>query len=110
VVIRLFSFLAGFLSEQKSYAMKQQPFSIYCEKFRLKGIGKSRRSSHHASDREKRLSPFCILYSSAVIISHFPPGRANQVREHDQDKTGVCAQLHDSEENEGKIVTSPSDC
>src|SRR5437762_13578468 len=31
----LFSFLAGFLSEQKSYAMKQQPFSIYCEKFRL---------------------------------------------------------------------------
>src|SRR5437762_13211022 len=31
----LFSFLAGFLSRQKSYAMKQQPFSIYCEKFRL---------------------------------------------------------------------------
>src|SRR5713226_4760840 len=23
------------LSRQKSYAMKQQPFSIYCEKFRL---------------------------------------------------------------------------
>jgi len=35
VVIRLFSFLAGFLSEQKSYAMKQQPFFIYYEKFRL---------------------------------------------------------------------------
>jgi hypothetical protein len=32
VVIRLFSFLAGFLSRQKSYAMKQQPFS---EKFGL---------------------------------------------------------------------------
>jgi hypothetical protein len=36
VVIRLFSFLAGFLSEQKSYAMKRQPFSIYYEKFRLR--------------------------------------------------------------------------
>src|SRR5271167_1403002 len=35
VVIRLFSFLAGFLSRQKSYAMKRQPFSIYYEKFAL---------------------------------------------------------------------------
>jgi hypothetical protein len=35
VVIRLFSFLAGFLSGQKSYAMKQQPFPIYYEKFAL---------------------------------------------------------------------------
>jgi len=29
VVIRLFSFLARFLSRQKSWAMKPQPFSIY---------------------------------------------------------------------------------
>jgi len=36
VLIRLFSFLAGFLSRQKSYAMKRQPFSIFYEKFRLK--------------------------------------------------------------------------
>jgi hypothetical protein len=27
--------LAEFLSRQKSYAMKRQPFSIYCEKFRM---------------------------------------------------------------------------
>jgi len=35
VAIRLFSFLARFLSEQKSYAMKRQPFSIYYENFAL---------------------------------------------------------------------------
>jgi hypothetical protein len=35
VLIRLFSFLAQFLSGQKSYATKRQPFSIYCEKFGL---------------------------------------------------------------------------
>jgi hypothetical protein len=29
VVIRLFPFVAGFLSRQKSYAMKRQPFPIY---------------------------------------------------------------------------------
>jgi len=73
-----------------------------------KGIGKSRRSSHHASDREKRLSPFCILYSSSVIISHLPPpwrfrSRGNQCRLGDN-----FAVL--SARSRKSFVAFPSDC
>src|SRR5213078_1549349 len=81
VVIRLFSFLAGFLSEQKSYAMKQQPFSIYCEKFRLDSFFAQIAGSKLADPSSRLLLDLrhsCDRNRHLSLVVHLPPAPTNR--------------------------------
>jgi len=66
VVIRLFSFLARFLSRQKSYAMKRQPFSIYYEKFALAACPIS--GDHSAARLRRRDAPVSSFQAPKIAL------------------------------------------
>ena len=91
--IRSWTIYAGTFSALRAVALNKSPGKkqniakkIIPSHHGLKGIGKSKTSNHHATDRENRLSPLCMLYSSAVIAH-----AGTRTRTGDQQSASKCS-------------------